>query len=75
VTLPSSGDTVAGLLAEIADIGRDPVRGGWSRPVLSDAELGLREWFVAHAGKRGLRVEARTTVPSAWPLPWSRSTR
>jgi N-carbamoyl-L-amino-acid hydrolase len=70
VTLPSSSDTVTGLLAEIADIGRDPVRGGWSRPVLSGAELGLREWFVAHAGKRGLDVETdRNGVIWAWHAP------
>ncbi|MFT4081446.1 MAG: allantoate amidohydrolase [Nocardioides sp.] len=70
MTRPSGGDTVAGLLAEIDDLGRDPVRGGWSRPVLSDAELGLREWFVAHATKRGLDVETdRNGVIWAWHAP------
>lgn len=70
MTLPSRSDTVAGLLAEIADIGRDPVRGGWSRPVLSGAELGLREWFVAHADKRALDVETdRNGVIWAWHAP------
>lgn len=66
-------DTVAGLLAEIADLGRDPVRGGWSRPVLSAAELGLREWFVAHADKRGLDVHTdRNGVLWAWHAPEGR---
>lgn len=66
-------DTVAGLLSEIADLGRDPVRGGYSRPVLSDAELGLREWFVAHADKRGLDVETdRNGVIWAWHAPGGR---
>lgn len=70
MTLGSSGDTVAGLLEEIADLGRDPVRGGYSRPVLSPAELGLREWFVAHASKRGLDVETdRNGVIWAWHAP------
>ncbi|MEQ6899645.1 allantoate amidohydrolase [Nocardioides sp. YIM 152588] len=65
-----SGDTVAGLLAEIGDIGLDPVRGGYSRPVLSTAELDLREWFLAHAGKRGLDVETdRNGVLWAWHAP------
>ncbi|TIC87768.1 allantoate amidohydrolase [Nocardioides sp. GY 10113] len=65
-----TGDSVAGLLAEIADIGRDPVRGGYSRPVLSTAELDLREWFIAHAGKRGLDVETdRNGVIWAWHAP------
>ena len=49
--------TVAGLLAEIAHIGADRLRGGYSRPVFSAAELELREWFIAHALKRGLDVE------------------
>lgn len=69
----TASDTVAGLLAEIADLGRDPVRGGYSRPVLSDAELGLREWFVAHAGKRGLDVQTdRNGVIWAWHAPGCR---
>lgn len=50
-------DTVASLLGEIADVGADRKRGGYSRPVYSGAELELREWFVAHAEQRGLDVE------------------
>ena len=63
-------DTVAGLLAEIADVGRDPQRGGYSRPVHSPAEHELREWFVAHAERRGLEVETdRNGAVWAWHAP------
>lgn len=53
-----SADTVAGLLAEIADVGADATRGGYTRPVWSGAETDLRAWFVAHAERRGLDVHA-----------------
>lgn len=49
--------TATALLAQIADIGRDPVRGGYSRHLFDDADLALREWFVERAAERGLRVE------------------
>lgn len=45
------------LWREIADIGRDTARGGYSRHVFDDAELALREWFRQAAGRRGLDVE------------------
>ncbi|NKR98698.1 allantoate amidohydrolase [Rhodococcus hoagii] len=65
-----AGDTVSGLLAEIEDIGRDPQRGGYSRPVHSSAEHALREWFIAHAQKRGLEVEVdRNGAIWAWHAP------
>lgn len=48
---------VVDLLAEIADIGRDPVRGGYSRHVYDSAELALRAWFRERAGGLGLDVE------------------
>lgn len=68
-----TGDTVTGLLAEISDIGRDRDRGGYSRPVLSNAELSLREWFAAHADRRGLEVENdRNGVLWAWHAPQGR---
>ncbi|MFI6358607.1 allantoate amidohydrolase [Streptomyces sp. NPDC050743] len=60
-------DTVSSLLAEIADVGTDPQRGGYTRPVYSGAELDLRSWFVAHAQKRGLDVETdRNGIIWAW---------
>ncbi|NYE94964.1 N-carbamoyl-L-amino-acid hydrolase [Psychromicrobium silvestre] len=49
-------NTVTTLLGEIADVGRDAQRGGYSRPVYSTAELDLRSWFIAAAERRGLEV-------------------
>ncbi|WP_415853335.1 allantoate amidohydrolase [Sinomonas sp. G460-2] len=64
------GASVAGLLGEIADIGRDGARGGYSRPVFSTAELDLRQWFIAQAARRGLDVETdRNGILWAW---WDR---
>jgi len=60
-----TGDANA-LLAEIAGIGVDPA-GGYARPVFSPAEAELREWFVAHAVRRGLDVETdRNGILWAW---------
>ncbi len=42
---------------DLAGIGRDPVRGGYSRHAFDDADLALREWFAAEASRRGLDVE------------------
>lgn len=60
------GDANA-LLAEIDGIGVDRERGGYTRPVFSSAELGLRGWFVTHAAARGLMVETdRNGIIWAW---------
>jgi N-carbamoyl-L-amino-acid hydrolase len=48
---------VVDLLGEIADIGRDPVRGGYSRHVFEPAETELRDWFTRRARALGLAVE------------------
>ncbi|MBC7278389.1 allantoate amidohydrolase [Nocardioides sp.] len=48
---------VVTLLNEIAEIGRDPVRGGYSRHVYEPAELELREWFRRTSTSLGLEVE------------------
>ncbi|MWV48571.1 allantoate amidohydrolase [Rathayibacter sp. VKM Ac-2803] len=45
------------LLAEIDGVGRDRVRGGYSRHVFDRAERELREWFVERAEGLGLGVE------------------
>lgn len=45
------------LLSEIADVGRDQRRGGYSRHVFDAAEGELRAWFVEQAQRRGLDVE------------------
>src|SRR3984957_18867689 len=48
---------VVDLLAEIAEVGRDPVRGGYSRHLFDPAELELRAWFTRRAQALGLTVE------------------
>ncbi len=48
---------VVELLAEIADVGRDAARGGYSRHVFEPAELELRAWFTRRAQALGLVVE------------------
>ena len=48
--------SVAGLLAEIADIGRDPASGGYRRFAFSRPDAALAEWFAAQASSRGLDV-------------------
>jgi len=63
-------DSVTSLLSEIAGVGTDAQRGGYSRPVWSSAELDLRTWFVEHAGRRGLDVETdRNGIIWAWHDP------
>jgi N-carbamoyl-L-amino-acid hydrolase len=47
----------AASLAEIADVGRDSVRGGYSRHVFDDADRTLRDWFGERAERLGLDVE------------------
>jgi beta-ureidopropionase / N-carbamoyl-L-amino-acid hydrolase len=44
-------------LADLAGIGRDNRRGGYSRHGFDRVELELREWFVFEARRRGLDVE------------------
>ncbi|HXT90095.1 MAG TPA: allantoate amidohydrolase [Trebonia sp.] len=48
---------VVDLLAEIAEVGRDAARGGYSRHVFEPAELELRAWFTRRAAALGLTVE------------------
>src|ERR1700722_9992836 len=48
---------VMDLLGEIAGIGVDPVRGGYSRFVFEPAEMELRAWFTRRAAALGLTVE------------------
>ncbi|PQZ93017.1 allantoate amidohydrolase [Arthrobacter sp. MYb227] len=65
--------TVNSLLAAISDEGRDAKRGGYSRPVYSDAEITLREWFMAEANSRGLEVstDANGIIWAWWDMPGS----
>lgn len=59
------------LLSEISDLGRDPVRGGYTRKVLTGVELDLRRWFIDHATGLGLDVEtdANGVIWAWWDLP------
>lgn len=52
-----TAETTNALLRSIDHVGTDPARGGYFRPVYSDAELTLREWFTAEASTRGLDLE------------------
>jgi N-carbamoyl-L-amino-acid hydrolase len=45
------------MWADLAGIGRDGRRGGYSRHGFDDADLQLREWFTEAAARRGLDVE------------------
>ena len=68
-TTPAS--TVTGLLSEIAAVGADTLRGGYTRPVYSSAELDLRAWFTEQAEARGLAVERdrNGTLWAWWDVP------
>lgn len=70
MTTTSDGPAVAALLGAIADTGRDPARGGYSRHLFSDADMSLREWFLAEARARGLATEVdRNANLWAWWRP------
>jgi N-carbamoyl-L-amino-acid hydrolase len=49
--------TATDLLDEIAGVGRDRIRGGYSRHAFDSAEGELRSWFAERAQKLGLDVE------------------
>ena len=68
---PVSATTVTGLLAGIAATGTDALRGGYTRPVYSTAELDLRSWFIEQATKRGLSVETdrNGAIWAWWDVP------
>lgn len=53
----AAAERFASLWSELAGIGRDQRRGGYSRHGFDDADLTMREWFTEQAGRRGLDVE------------------
>lgn len=63
--------TVTGLLGEIADIGRDTRRGGYSRHGFDPAEADLRVWFAEQARRRGLdvRTDRNANLWAWWGRP------
>ena len=56
---PAPGDRgrFAGAWSDLAGVGRDHLRGGYSRHAFDDAEMQLREWFTEQATRRHLDVE------------------
>lgn len=65
--MPDRPNKVTSLLNDIHEVGSDPVRGGYSRPVFSTAELELRAWFTSEAAARRLAVETdRNGIMWAW---------
>ncbi|WP_199439386.1 allantoate amidohydrolase [Umezawaea beigongshangensis] len=63
--------SATGLLADIASVGADRRRGGYSRHGFDPAELELREWFGAEAARRGLDVttDHNGTLWAWWGSP------
>ena len=63
----TAGRSVAAMLQDIRDVGRDTRRGGYTRFAYTAAELELREWFRAEAGRRALNVQQdRNGLLWAW---------
>lgn len=60
-----------GLLGEIAGVGRDARRGGYSRHGFDHADIELRTWFVEQAFRRGLdvRTDRNGNVWAWWGTP------
>lgn len=54
---PATGGRFGSLWSDLAGVGRDRRRGGYSRHGFDDADLQLREWFEHQASRRGLDVE------------------
>ncbi|HEX5407587.1 MAG TPA: allantoate amidohydrolase [Pseudonocardiaceae bacterium] len=63
--------TVTGLLGEIASVGRDDRRGGYSRHGFDRVEAELRTWFVEQAARRDLdvRTDRNGNIWAWWGTP------
>ena len=55
--VPADGSRFAAAWSDLAGVGRDRIRGGYSRHGFDDADLELRTWFTEQAERRGLEVE------------------
>jgi beta-ureidopropionase / N-carbamoyl-L-amino-acid hydrolase len=63
----SQGAVFQKMWSTIADIGRDPVTGGYRRFAWTAADLNMREWFAGECTSRGLDlVEDRIGNQWAW---------
>ncbi|HWG01472.1 MAG TPA: allantoate amidohydrolase [Trebonia sp.] len=69
-TSPPGWD-ITELLGEIAETGRDSVRGGYSRHLFEAAERSLRGWFATRAQSLGLDVEVdkNANIWAHWGAP------
>lgn len=54
---PAESARFATIWSDLAAIGRDHRRGGYSRHVFDDADMQMRDWFRAQAARRGLATE------------------
>jgi N-carbamoyl-L-amino-acid hydrolase len=55
------------LWSSIAEVGRDPISGGYRRFAWNDADLSMREWFGGECARRGLDlIEDRMGNQWAW---------
>jgi beta-ureidopropionase / N-carbamoyl-L-amino-acid hydrolase len=63
--------SVNGLLGELAGVGRDDRRGGYSRHAFDRAEGELRTWFIEQAVRRGLDVttDRNSNLWAWWGTP------
>lgn len=66
-----TGRVFDALWADLAGIGRDSRRGGFSRHGFDSAELALREWYAEQAARRGLAVhtDGNGNVWAWWGSP------
>jgi N-carbamoyl-L-amino-acid hydrolase len=54
---PADASRFATAWSDLAGVGRDRLRGGYSRHAFDDADMQLRQWFIEQAERRGLEVE------------------
>lgn len=54
---PAAASRFNSAWSDLAAVGRDGRRGGYSRHVFDDADMQMREWFTAQAQRRGLDTE------------------
>lgn len=67
ITPGSGGTRFTSAWSDLALVGIDHTRGGYSRHLFDDAEMSMRTWFIEQAERRGLEVETdRNSNIWAW---------